>query len=105
MKIKNAQMIMFLNTAEKLMARKLPTSMYFAIDCNIKALGEFVEPYNKAYEKVKDDPEEVNDLVNREIEVTVQKIRKEDLILLDMNSKFDAMSYDEFRAISFMLEE
>ena len=104
MKIKNGQMILFLNTAEKLVEKKLPSTMYYAIDCNIKIFREFIESYQKAYEKAKDDPEELNTLVNREIEAAIQMIPKEDLILLDTSSKFDALTYDEYNAISFMIK-
>ena len=104
MKIKNGQMICFLNASETLTTKKLPTNLYYAISCNLKAFGEFVDPYNKAYEKVKDNAEEINELINQEIEVSVQTVPRSTLELIDTVEKFDSLSWDEFNALSFMIE-
>lgn len=104
MKIKNITMIKFLNTAEKLTGKKLPTNLYYAISCNLKVLGEFVDPYNQAYEKVKGNVKEVNELVNQEIEASVQTISRSVLDLLDAGDKYDALTWNEYDALSFMIE-
>lgn len=104
MKIKNGMMINFLNAAEKLITKKLPTNMYYALSCNFKTLGGFVEPYNQAYEKVKDNAKELNELLNQEIEVSIQTLPKSILDTLDSGEKFDVLTWDEYNAISFMIE-
>lgn len=106
MKIRNHEMIRFLNASENLRKKKLPSKLYFAISCNIKALIGMAEPYNEALEKAQaEGTHAVTELLNQEIDAAIQTVPKTIFEVLDSSDKFDALTGDEIDAIIFMIEK
>ena len=104
MKIKNIEMVSFLNIADSLSQKKLPTRLYYALSCNVKELSGFVPEYQKAYKKAKEaGGKEIEELINQEIEATIQVVSPTTLDLLDSSEKYDALSFAELTAIMFMI--
>lgn len=105
MKIKNIQMVTFLNAFDGLSKKKMPSRLYYALSCNMKTLSGFVQPYQEAYEKAKEAGQaEVAALINQEIEASIQTVPASILDVLDSGDKFDVLTGPEMEAIMFMIE-
>lgn len=105
MKIKNIQMVAFVNGFEELSRKNLPSRLYYALSCNMKSLSAFIQPYQEAYEKAKEaGQEEVNALINQEIDAGLQTVPASILDVLDSGDKFDVLTAAEIEAIMFMIE-
>lgn len=106
MKIKNIEMVRFLNATDGLVKKKLPTRLMYAVDCNIRELGRFVQAYQDAYEKARaEGQEELSALLNQEIEATLQTIPPETMDIMDRSDKFDALTGEELSALLFMIKK
>lgn len=104
MKIRNIEMVRFLNTADDLVQKKLPTRLYYALSCNVKELSGFAQAYQEAYEKAKAaGGKEVEELINQEIEAIIQIVPQATLDLLDSSNKYDTLTFAELSAIMFMI--
>ena len=105
MKIKNATMVKFLNSSDELIKKKLPIKLYYALSQNLKTFAGMIQVYQDAYEKAKGNQKELIELINQEIDASVQTIPKEAIEMLDTESRFDPLTWEEYEAISFMIEE
>lgn len=103
MKIRNIDMVNFMNHVHEIRVKKLPTMFSFALKCNITELSKLVPSYKEAYEKAEDDAAR-NELAMQEVNVNIQTISKKVLEKLDTDSRFDALTALEFEIISFMIE-
>ena len=105
MKIKNIQMVAFVNGFEELSRKNLPSRLYYALSCNMKSLSAFIQPYQEAYEKAKEAGQlEVSALINQEIDASIQTVPASILDVLDSGDKFDVLTAAEIEAIMFMIE-
>ena len=105
MKIKNIDMVRFLNAFESISKKNIPSRLYYALSCNMKTLSAFVQPYQEAYNKAKEaGDKELDDLINQEIETSLQTVPLSILDIMDSGDKFDPLSGPELESIMFMFE-
>lgn len=108
MKITNRQLVPFINSMlgeHSILDRKMPRALYSALAQNRKALQSAMEVYIEQRNEIMDnDFEAINELLDIESEVVIQKVSSEVVDLLDVSDKYDAFSGKEYEAINFMIE-
>lgn len=105
MKVKNVDMVAFLNSLNELTAKKLPVKLYFAIKLNADEFFQKVVPtYNKLEEEARSDREKLSELLSIENELTIQTVSRDLLEKVDESDKYDALTYQEYNALQFMVE-
>lgn len=109
MKIRYADVVRFLNAVPEILNAKIPSRMWMSIDLTARSLNDAGESYMKKREDIlKEDTSEeeknaaINELLQMEIEVTVQKIPQSVLDALDASDKFDALTGTQLGALHFM---
>ena len=104
MKVKNREMVQFLNNAGIILAKKIPRKLYSVISQNIVAFDAMAKVYNKQLEDVnKENIEEVNELLDMESEVVLQTISEDVLNLMDQD-KYDALTGIEYNSLEFLIK-
>ena len=112
MKIKNSDIVRFFNASDAIMAKKMPRKLYAKIDLNIRNLMNAAEVYSTQRQDILKDSSEVtpemqmelSELLNLEVDATVQMISERDLETIDESDKYDAFTGDEYKALEFMIE-
>lgn len=112
MKIKNSDIVRFFNASDAIMAKRMPRKLYAKIDLNIRNLMNAAETYDaQRHDIFKDSSEvtpemqaELSELLNLEVDATVQTISEKDLEVMDESDKYDAFTGDEYRVLDFMIE-
>lgn len=128
MKVKNSVLIRFLKQLDtSLGGKKLPSTLNFAIDANTSSIEKIVDAYEKTRTKLvekygKHDENgqllsengvaiiqdtvsftnEMSELGNMEVEVTIQTINRSECEKCD-TEHYDALSPGDIKALSFML--
>lgn len=104
MKIKNADMVSFLNSVDGIMAKRIPMKMYSVIYQNVKSFAAAAEAYTKQRETISCH-DDIVELMNIESEIAIQKLPMSVVELIDSSDKYDALTGNEFKALSFMIGE
>ena len=110
MKIKNNDVVGFVNNAVTIMGKKIPNRVYTAISLNLDAVKPMVETYQKQYEAIKakelsneDEAKEIEELLDIDADIVIQMITPAQLDRMDDSEKFDALTGIEYKAIQFMV--
>jgi len=111
MRIKNNELVNFLNNIDALCKMKLPTKILFSISYNTKILNVAAETYEEQRKKIREmhtDEEsyltEVRELLSLDFEANVQKITHTDLEKCDI-AKYDALTLECLSILEFMIEK
>lgn len=107
MKIKNLEMVAFLNHAEKIQKKRLPIKLNYALKLNRETLWNKAQIYMQEYSRLKKEgkQEELNELILGETEAEVQKVKFSDLEKMDDSANYDALTGEEFAIIDFMISK
>lgn len=121
MKIKNSEVVGFINNTSEIIKKKLPVKLGYAISKNLKNMESMAESYNTEYKKIRDAYEtvgednkpvikdmtnfvkEVNELLEIENDFEMMKVSLDVLEDLD-NPKYDSLTPSELAAIDIMIE-
>lgn len=105
MKVKNRDMLIFVNNAQKILQKRIPRKMYSAISQNMAAFGPMAETYNKQLEEVdKTNQEEIEELLDLESEVVLQTIPESVMDMMDQD-KYDALTGIEYHSLEIFIEK
>lgn len=109
MKVKNLQMVTFLNNVNDILKLRIPRKLYTAISLNADALDSPAKVYSKLYDDIIGDAKaqalERQELLDDEVEVTIQTVTTDMLDEMDANKKFDALTGAQYVAIGFMISD
>ncbi len=130
MKIRNRQMVGFLNISDSILQLKIPKKLYSAISLNRAALMDAADTYISQQQKLLEEYvkkgnegqllrngnkyaftdessyyNELEELLVIEIDVNLQTVHEELFDQMDSMEKFDSLSGIQYAAIGFMVEE
>lgn len=108
MRIKNIDMVTFLNASDEIGKKRLPRKISYPLILNQKKFAnDFLEAYNSQYKELSEakDLAGIAELLNSEIDVTIQTVPLSAFDIIDESDKFDALSANEYAAMSFMIED
>lgn len=107
MKIKNLEMVAFLNHADEIQKKRLPIKLHYALKLNRESLWNKAQVYMQEHERLKKEgkDKELTELILSETEVEVQKVKFSDLKKMDDSANYDALTGDDFAAIDFMIDK
>ena len=107
MGFKNIDMVQFLNNCANLQKKKLPVKVSYALALNYKTLSDIAAVYNREIDKLDPDKdtEAIKELLNSEVTAEVQKISISEFEKIEGDSKYDAMTPNEFAMIWFMIDK
>lgn len=110
MKIKNSDVVGFINNAQGILSKKIPNRIYTAISLNLDAVKPMVETYQKQYADIKakeldaeEEEKEIMELLDIEADMVIQAVTQAQLDRMDDSEKYDALTGVEYRAIQFMI--
>lgn len=128
MKLKNKQIVVFLNTYEEMKGKKLPVKFGYAVKKNASALKDAVAAYTAERKEILDryakkdkngknivedncyvisDQEEyakeIEELLEIETEAEIQKVSEEIIEKCD-DPRYDPLTLEELAALEFMAE-
>lgn len=128
MKIKNSEMVAFINGVKEIKEKRIPIKLGYAITRNMKLMEVAAEAYNEEYQNLigkyaeKDEEgkpkveneeyilldeknyhKEINELLEIENEFEIHKIPFEELEKCD-TEQFDALSIKDISLLEFMVE-
>lgn len=112
MKLKNSQLVRFINSAGAILEQKMPYALYQAIDLNVSALNAGAMSYKRQYDAIMQDEKkteeektaEIAELLEVECEYTLQQVPGRTLEMMDASDKFDALTGAQMQAIAFMIQ-
>lgn len=107
MKIKNLEMVAYMNRINQIQKKKLPIKLSYALALNSKRLEEVANTYKAEFEKLKKEGnvEALNELIGSDFEAEIQKVKFSDIVKMDENPNFDVLTGEEFAAIDFMIDK
>lgn len=130
MKLKNMEIVNFLNHAPGILATKIPLKLYTAVKINMEELRKPAETYTTlqadilnryakkdengkptledgeyAIDDREDYANEMKELLEVEIELPLQVVPQSLFERMDESDKFGALSGEEYTALSFMLND
>jgi len=107
MKIKNLEMVAFLNNADEIQKKRLPIKLHYALKLNREALWNKAQIYMQEYERLKKEgkQKELNELICSDTEAEAQKVKFSDLAKMDDSENYDALTGNEFAIIDFMIDK
>lgn len=105
MKIKNLEMVAFLNKADEIQKKRLPIKLHYALKLNRESLFAKAQIYMQEYNRLKKEgkEKELNELILSDTEAEVQKVKFSDLAKMDDSENYDALTGEEFAIIDFMI--
>ena len=104
MKVKNVDMVAFLNSLNELTAKKLPVKLYFAIKLNADEFFQKVVPtYNKLEEEARSDREKLSELLSIENELTIQTVSRDLLEKVDESTGKHYLPGEVKKSLGFIL--
>lgn len=111
MKITNLEAVTFFNNVAAMKDKRLPVSILFAIKHNLNMFGNQLKAYEEARESlnanIEDEVERSKEMVallNDGVEYDVKTIKASVIEKIDGNDNYDALTYAEIEAITFMVE-
>ena len=109
MKVKYADVVRFLNSTPEILEKRIPSRLWMAIDMNVRAFADAGASYMKKRDVIinSDATEEektiaINELLQMDVDVNVQKVPETVLDAIDTSDKFDALTGAQLSALSFM---
>lgn len=107
MKIKNLEMIAFMNRIGRIQKKKLPIKLSYAIALNGKKLGEIAGTYMQEYNKLKKEgnQEALDELIASDFDAEIQTVKISDLLKMDENPNYDVLTGEEFAILDFMIDK
>jgi len=121
MKIKNSEVVSFINNTNEIVKKKLPVKLGYAIGKNLKNMSSIAELYNTEYKKIKAEYEksedgnkpiiedmagfikEVNELLSIDNEFDMAMVSMAVLDDLD-NPRYDSLTPEELSVLDIMIE-
>lgn len=107
MKIKNLEMVAYMNRIGQIQKKKLPIKLSYALALNTKKLSEVANTYDTEFKRLSKDgnQEALNELINSDFEAEIQTVKFSDLAKMDENPNYDVLTGEEYAIIDFMIDK
>lgn len=107
MKIKNLEMVAYMNHVGEIQKKKLPIKLSYALALNTKKLSEIANTYGSEFDRLKraGNQKALSELVMSDFEAEIQTVKLSDLAKMDDSENYDALTGEEFAIIDFMISK
>jgi hypothetical protein len=107
MKIKNLEMVAYMNHIGEIQKKRLPIKLSYALALNTKKLSEIANTYDAEFNRLKraGDQKALSELVLSDFETEIQTVKLSDLAKMDENSNYDILTGEEYAIIDFMIDK
>lgn len=107
MKIKNIEMVAYMNHIGEIQKKRLPVRLSYALALNTAKLSEIARTYETEYNKLKaaNDMAALKELINAEVDAEIQTVKFSDLAKMDDHAGYDALTGNEYAILDFMIDK